>query len=117
METPHTDAVVSGGEQTTMYWWVVAPINRFVYEVYVVRYHEPVQDLEDGDSWHNWQEFLDENGDWHVTPEGGVGMPALTISQRLINAMGQHGPLERDTVAASLEALATAIFKRVDRDA
>lgn len=114
--TTHNDPVIEGGEKVTTHWWVAAPINQFVYHVFVVRQHEPVQDREDGDQWADWQEYLDADGAWHPIGQGALCEPALTISQRLIMAMGEHGPLGRESVAAGLEALASMIFKRVERD-
>jgi hypothetical protein len=107
-----TDPVVLEDKVTT-HWWVAAPHDRFVYEVYVVRYHEKSKI----GYWAPWQEYLDPDLGWQAVPEGATCRPILELDQRMVHAIVEAGiPLDRSDIATSLTELCRQIEKGVQAE-
>jgi hypothetical protein len=104
-----TEKVLEGSVQS--HWWVQAPFNRDVYEVYVVRYHERSQ-LPDGDYIGRWQEYLHDRR-WHVYGEGEEIRPCLELDGQMIHTLAGVEMLPRTQIADALRDLAVEIVTKV----
>jgi hypothetical protein len=95
--------LMEGGEKVTTRWWVAPAAQQDQYDLYVVRYHEPVQDRTDGDRWADWSENLNSEGRWRVAIAGAILEPTLSLSGLLVHTLSDLGALvSRQEIAAAL---------------
>ena len=87
-------------------WWVNKPVDRFVFEVYVVRYPDSDSDT-DSDSV-EWIEYLAPDQSWVSIPPYGICQPALSLPGNL--ELG-------DSIVNQLTKLARTILPGSHRDA
>lgn len=102
--TEMVDAMLKGERTVENHWWVQAPMDRDMYNVFVVRYHK-----EDGE--YVKQEYWSDGG-WHRYEGYDLIAPAMILDGILVFTLAQAGMLERGTIAESLTKLAEKIWDK-----
>jgi|ERR1700685_1356650 len=88
-------------------WWVTTPVNRFVYEIYVMRYYPTLQ----------LEEYLSPDRGWQRVPVGGTYEPALVLNAQLVNVLTSVGVLDEQPIVDAIKGMVEqCIAQRQEED-
>lgn len=98
-------ALLEGGEKITTRWWVACDMQRYVYDLMIVRHFERAGQVES-------YEYTD--GRWQRRSPGDCVRPALTLTAETVHTLVACGAFtEGPDVAEQLERLARDIAVEV----